>query len=157
MSIPAGSLLFLHERENSLLNKKCLINQSPHDDVSISPMPWTVWGLAPTSHFPSHHKAGVIVHERRGLDVKPAEKYPSHFSFPINRYCFSSCFLILPLSRSPNPLLSCLSRILEPWTKSQLSYCKWIFEDPIAFFLQKGVYYSFYIIFPSFMTTSNTS
>lgn len=122
-STPAGSLLVLLERKNSHLNKKCLINQSPHDDVSISPIPWAICGLAPASHFPTHYKAGVTVHERRCLDVKPAEKYPSHFSFPI-RNCFSSCFLVLPLSRSPSPLPSFLSRIPEPWTKTYLSYFK---------------------------------
>lgn len=103
-----------------------------------------VWLQPPT--FPPIIKQEWL-HERRCLDVKPAEKYPSHFSFPI-RYCFSSCSLMLPLSWSPSPLPSFLSRIPEPWAKTYLSYFKWIFEVAIASCLQKGDYYPFYIIFP---------
>lgn len=58
-------------------------------------IPLAIRHLTLLSLFPTHYKARATVHERKCMDVKPAEKHPGHFSFPISRCCFSSHFLSL--------------------------------------------------------------
>lgn len=84
-----------HEKESGVLDKN-LPSKQPHDghfDTLSSP--------SLDLSLATRDEAAVIVHGRRCLDVKPAEKGPSHFSFPISRGCLSSHFLPLPLSPAP--------------------------------------------------------